>query len=88
LRLGWLGAVRAQAQLLGTDKDITLQVSAHENVIREIQFGATVVQSPTMRSVHGEFWTATIARTLAPLRIRVIGTSEVLFEETIQLTEV
>lgn len=88
VRLGWLGAVRAQAQLRGTDKDITLQVAAHENVIREVQLGTAVVQSPSMQSGHGELWTVTIARTLDPVRIRVVGAGDVLFEETIQLTEV
>ena len=86
VRLGRVGVLAAQARLVATETEISLRMLAKPGVISELRFG-TSVASVGDKTLHGERWTATIARTVEPVRIRVVGTDGTVFDESLHLVE-
>jgi len=85
LRLGWLGDVRAQANLEATAAHVTLHVFGRAGDIEEVAFGDNVARVPTSTSPHGDTWSVTIPRPSSTVRVRVIGTGGRAFDESLQL---
>lgn len=86
VRLGRVGVLAAQARLVATETEISLRMIAKPGVISELTFG-TSVASAGEATPHGERWTATIARTQEPVRIRVVGCDGSVFDESLHLVE-